>query len=127
MSYQNVFLSSFEEYMNLIVNCAVIFTQIGFWLHVEGENTPEFNGDGYVLSPDRDGSLFNELSSFLDYAAEKNVFVIIVLWNGALMRNDRYKNLVWDESKLNSYIGNVLRVCRKRFEIETLEESLKYN
>ncbi len=77
---------------------------------MEGESTPQFNGDGYVLSPDGQGTLIPDLSRFLDVAAENNVFVIPVLWNGALIRNDRYKNLIWDDNKLQSYIDNALNV-----------------
>jgi len=83
-----------------------------FWLHIEGENTPAFDSNGFVTGPDRDGTLIPELATFLDYAASKNVFVIIVLWNGALMRNLNYKNLVLDDSlfgKLDSYINLALR------------------
>jgi len=81
------------------------------WLHIEGDNTPQFDlfGNGFVIAPDRDGTLINELSNFLDYAASRNVFVIPVLWNGALMRNINYKNLVLDQAKTESYINNALR------------------
>jgi len=79
------------------------------WVHIEGENTPEFNADGFVIAPDRTGDLLNDLSRFLDVAAENDVFVIPVLWNGALMRNQRYVDLYYDDAKLNSYIQNVLQ------------------
>lgn len=50
------------------------------------------------------------MSRFLDVAAANNVFVVPVLWNGALMRNQRYRNLVLDDARLNSYINNALIV-----------------
>ena len=34
--------------------------------------------------------------------------MVIVLWNGATQLPDRYKNLYWDDSKLQSYIDNAL-------------------
>ncbi|CAL8118342.1 unnamed protein product [Orchesella dallaii] len=78
------------------------------WIHVEGESTPQFDNDGYVTAPDGQGTLISDLSRFLDVAQENDVFIIPVLWNGALIRNDRYKNLIWDDSKLQSYIDNAL-------------------
>lgn len=77
---------------------------------MEGDNTPEFNADGFVTAPDRDGTLINDLNRFLDVARDNNVFVIPVLWNGALMRNQRYVDLTWDDAKLDSYINNALIV-----------------
>lgn len=50
---------------------------LGIWIHVEGYHTPQYNSDGYVTAPDSTGTLITELSSFLDYAAEHNVFVRI--------------------------------------------------
>jgi len=61
-----------------------------------------------VTAPDRDGTLINDLNRFLDVARDNNVFVIPVLWNGALMRNQRYVDLTWDDAKLDSYINNAL-------------------
>jgi hypothetical protein len=52
----------------------------------------------------------SDLSKFLDVAAANNVFIIPVLFNGAVSIEGSYKNLMWDESKLNSYINNALVV-----------------
>lgn len=79
------------------------------WVHVEGESTPQFDNDGYTVNTDASGTMVSDLSRFLDYAAANNVFVIPVLWNGALMRQQNVVNLVWDESKLQAYINNALR------------------
>jgi hypothetical protein len=78
------------------------------WIHIEAEHTPEFDGNGFVIAPDRLGTIINDMSRFLDVAAANNVFVIPVLWNGALMRNQRYRNLVLDDARLQSYIDNSL-------------------
>ena len=45
----------------------------------------------------------------LDYAATKNVFVIISLWDGANgdMRQ-RVVDLMWEDAKLQSYFDNCL-------------------
>lgn len=78
------------------------------WVHIEAEHTPEFDGNGFIIAPDRVGTLINDLSRFLDVAADNNVFVALVLWNGALMRNQRYRNIVLNDAILDSYINNAL-------------------
>ena len=89
----------------------------GIWVHVEGESTPQFDNDGYTVNTDASGTMVSDLSRFLDYAAANNVFVIPVLWNGALMRQQNVVNLVWDESKLQAYINNALRVCNRSWKL----------
>lgn len=48
---------------------------LGIWIHVEGASTPQFDSNGYVVAPDNTGDFINDLSRFLDVAAEYNVFV----------------------------------------------------
>lgn len=81
---------------------------IRVWVHAEGANTPHFDGNGYVTGTDRQGTLISDLKHFLDICKRNNILVNLVLWNGALMRNNNYKNLYWDQSKLQSYIDNAL-------------------
>ena len=54
--------------------------------------------------------MIDDMRSFLDFAQTKNVLVIFVLWNGAVLRNQNTINLFWDESKLQSYLDNALKV-----------------
>jgi len=89
-------------------SCLCVCT--GIWIHCEGESTPEYDANGFVTAPDREGSLILDLAAFLDVAAANNVFVVPVLWNGALMRTDRYKQMIMDEAKTKSYLDNVLVV-----------------
>jgi mannan endo-1,4-beta-mannosidase len=83
---------------------------IGVWLHVEGDNTPNYDANGYVLGPDKTGTLFSDMKLFLDSAKAKNILVIFVLWNGALLRNQNSINLYWDNSKLQTYLDKALTV-----------------
>ena len=80
------------------------------WLHVEGDNTPAFDGQGFVTGPDSTGTMINDMKSFLDYAQSKNILVIFCLWNGAYLRNQKTIDLFWDEGKLQSYIDKALKV-----------------
>ena len=52
--------------------------------------------------------MVNDLSRFLDKARSRNIAVVIVLWNGAQAPEQNLKNLIWDTSKLESYIDNAL-------------------
>ncbi len=61
------------------------------WIHVEGDNTPEFDSSGYVVSTDAADTLVSDLRAFLDICQENGVFLNLVLWNGALMRNENVK------------------------------------
>nr|CAG4647256.1 EOG090X0A8N [Megafenestra aurita]SVE92541.1 EOG090X0A8N [Megafenestra aurita] len=83
-------------------------TPTGIWVHVEGDNTPNYNADGYVQSPDVTGSLLGDLKAFLDAAKANNILVTYVLWNGALLRKQQTVNLFWDNAKLQAYIDNAL-------------------
>jgi mannan endo-1,4-beta-mannosidase len=57
------------------------------WLFVEGQNIPSFDQSGNVVKSDSTGTLLEDLKTYLQFAASKNVFVNLALWNGALMRN----------------------------------------
>lgn len=81
------------------------------WLHVEGANTPAFDANGFVTGPDRTGSMINDMRSFLDFAQSKDILVIFVLWNGAVLKQQNTINLLYDDSKLQSYIDKALTVC----------------
>ena len=88
-------------------------------MHIEGNNTPNFGTNGYIIAPDNTGTLVSDMLSFLNAAKAKNIVVIFVLWNGALLRNQNAVNLFWDTGKLQSYITNALTVflfCLKLFE-----------
>ena len=69
-----------------------------------------WNSDGFVLAPDSSGTLLSDLKSYLDAAKARNILVIFVLWNGAVLNNQKAVNLVWDDSKLQTYIDKALKV-----------------
>jgi len=89
---------------------------------VEGDNTPKWDADGYVTGLDNTGTMVADMKRFLDAAGARDIVVIPVLWNAALMRNQNLVNLHWDDAKLQSYIDNALIVryictffdCRKK-------------
>lgn len=78
------------------------------WLHIEGDNTPQWSDDGFVVGTDAASSLIPEMQAYLREAAEVNVLVFFVLWNGAVLRNEKTKGLFSSASKLQSYINKVL-------------------
>lgn len=71
--------------------------------------TPIFDGSGYVVGTDYANTFISDLSKFLDAAYSNNILVTLVLWNGAVELGPLLRGLLEDESKLQSYIDNVLR------------------
>lgn len=107
----NSISKSFQKFIFLKNRCKQIWEIFpGIWIHVEGDNTPEFDNDGFVVGPDHDGTLISDMKQFLNVARSKNIVVIFVLWNGAVLRNPNAINLVWDDSKLESFIEKSLKV-----------------
>ena len=56
---------------------------IRIWVHVIGENTPEFNSNGFCIGTDRMGTLVSDLRQFLDECQKNGMFMILTLWNAA--------------------------------------------
>ena len=81
---------------------------IRMWLFTEGDCIPSFAPNGMVNGTDTKNSLTTQLRAYLQYAASKNVFVILCLWNGALMRNPLVRDLFSDHLKLQSFLDTVL-------------------
>ena len=61
-----------------------------------------------VIGTDAANTLIPEMKRYLQTAQDFDIFVFFVLWNGALMRNDKVKQLFYNETKLQSYIDKVL-------------------
>ena len=93
------------------------------WVHVEGDVSPLYNDDGsgtcfyfslshvfirFVLGTDNAGTLVSDLTAFLDECAKNNIFMGLVLFNGAVLRNQDTINLFWDDSKLETYLDKAL-------------------
>jgi mannan endo-1,4-beta-mannosidase len=56
-----------------------------------------------------------DLKAYLDAAKTRNILVILVLWNGASLNIQNATNLVWDDSKLQTYIDKALKVIEFTF------------
>lgn len=81
---------------------------VRIWVHVEGYSTPNFDADGYTISCDKTGEFESDVLRFLDSAQANNILVVLAMWNGAYLTNQPAVDLVWDDSKLDSYIENCL-------------------
>ncbi|XP_032778625.2 mannan endo-1,4-beta-mannosidase [Daphnia magna] len=97
--------STFERWLKEVASKGG--NSVRVWLHVEGDNTPRYDANGYVQSPD--GTLFPEMKTFLNTAKANNILVVFVLWNGAYLRNRKTLDLFRDNKKLQSYIDKVLK------------------
>jgi len=78
------------------------------WLHVEGDNNPLFDDNGFVVGTDAAGTLVEEMRAYLRAAAELDVLVFFCLWNGAVLRNQKTLGLFASAPKLQSYLDKVL-------------------
>nr|AYM45055.1 putative endo-beta-1,4-mannase [Gecarcoidea natalis] len=81
---------------------------VRIWVHVEGYSTPVFDSNGYVTACDNTGEFENDVLHFLDTGQANNILVTLAMWNGAYLTNQPAIDLVWDDSKLDSYIENCL-------------------
>ncbi|XP_064617065.1 mannan endo-1,4-beta-mannosidase-like [Liolophura sinensis] len=81
---------------------------VRIWLHIEGENTPQFDSHGFVTAPDRDGTLISDMKQYLQAAYRYNILVFFCLWNGATHQTDKLEGLIKTEAKLDTYINKAL-------------------
>lgn len=83
---------------------------VRFWLFVEGDVIPAWSSDGTVVGTDAAGSLIEDVRKYVRSAASQNIFVFFTLWNGAVLKNQKVKNMINEESgaKLQSFIDNAL-------------------
>jgi len=65
------------------------------------------------VASDSSNTLLADLKTYLRFAASKNVFVNLTLWNGALMRNKKYEDLIHDTGKLQTFVDTVLTPLAK--------------
>ncbi|KAH3776390.1 mannan endo-1,4-beta-mannosidase-like [Dreissena polymorpha] len=81
---------------------------IRIWLHIEGDTSPEFTGDGHVSGID--STLVSDLRTFIHSAQRLNILVFIVLWNGAKKQTNhpRLQGLITDTGKLQTYLDKCL-------------------
>ncbi|XP_069947143.1 mannan endo-1,4-beta-mannosidase-like [Cherax quadricarinatus] len=86
--------------------CSVHFA--GIWVHVEGDSTPSYDENGYVTACDNTGDFENDVLSLLNAAEASGVLVDLCMWNGAVLRNQKTIDLIYDDDKLDSYIQNCL-------------------
>jgi mannan endo-1,4-beta-mannosidase len=96
----------FDFYLNQLSEAGG--NSIRIWLFTEGKSIPMFNESGYVVGTDSTNTLIRDLRRYLRLAAEKNVFVTLTLWNGALMTNENEIGLLKDSCKLQSFFDHAL-------------------
>ena len=64
---------------------------VRIWLHVEGDKTPQFDADGFGHYTDASNTLISDMCRYLRAAADLDVLVFFVLWNGAVLKNEQTK------------------------------------
>nr|XP_053639726.1 mannan endo-1,4-beta-mannosidase-like [Cherax quadricarinatus] len=81
---------------------------IRVWVHVEGQNTPSFDENGFVTACDRTGDFESDVLSLLDAGEQSGVLVNLCLWNGAALSYQKTIDMLQDDTKIESYIQNCL-------------------
>lgn len=100
--------SKFQSVVNDVKNNGG--NSIRVWVHVEGQTSPHFDNHGHVTGTDSSNSLIHELTEYLQYARNHQVFIFLCLWNGAERgsTNWRLEGLIKDTGKLHTYINHAL-------------------
>ncbi|XP_012938873.1 mannan endo-1,4-beta-mannosidase [Aplysia californica] len=82
-----------------------------FWIHMQGETTPAFNDQGFVIGPDKQGTMLDDMKDMLDTAKKYNILVFPCLWNAAVNQDshNRLNGLIKDPHKLQSYLDKALK------------------
>ena len=60
------------------------------------------------MGTDSAGTLVSDLTAFLDECSKNNIFMGLVLFNEAVLRNQDTIKLFWDDSKLETYHSKAL-------------------
>ncbi|KAL3874774.1 hypothetical protein ACJMK2_037744 [Sinanodonta woodiana] len=83
---------------------------IRVWIHIEGETSPQFDGNGFVTGLDRDGTFISDMRQYIRFAGQHGILVFPTLWNAAVKQNYHHHldGLVKSTAKLQSYIDNAL-------------------
>ena len=86
------------------------------WVHCGAEYTPEFGSKGQVVATDAAGTFLDDVGALLDLARQNGVArVWLCLWNLAVPPTNELLGLVWDSSKLQSYLQVVLVPLLQRY------------
>lgn len=86
---------------------------VRWWLHTNGTTSPEFDSQGYVISPGK--TSIADLKKVLDLAWEREIGLKLCLWSFDMMRLNlnstalnRNTKMLTDTSYTNAYIRNAL-------------------
>ncbi len=76
--------------------------------NIDGSNIPQFDANGNVISTDAANTLIKDLKLYLQAAAAQNIFVFLVLWNGAQPIQQNELGSIMNVTKLQTFIDNAL-------------------
>ncbi|XP_050396881.1 mannan endo-1,4-beta-mannosidase [Patella vulgata] len=99
--------SKFENYLKMVHDNGGNSMRV--WVHIEGQTTPVFDHQGYVVGLDKTGTFISEFKEYLKAAHKFNILIFACLWNGALFEHgEALGGLIRDTRKLHSYIDKAL-------------------
>ncbi|MBX9853066.1 MAG: glycoside hydrolase family 5 protein, partial [Cytophagaceae bacterium] len=82
-------------------------------IHADGRADPEYSGSN-ISGPDP--ILFSSLDDMLNKARNRNIMVILCLWDGVTLNGTTKRDVVFNVAQTNNYINNVLTPMANRYK-----------
>ncbi|MES2278121.1 MAG: hypothetical protein V4592_18975 [Bacteroidota bacterium] len=109
--------TEFQKYVDNHINLARI------WIHGRGNSSPSLNADG--ITTGASDQFWADMDNLVKIATAKKVYIIPTFWSFGMVINDatvtnytKYRDMINDVTKLQSYINNFLVPFVKRYANE---------
>ncbi len=91
---------------------------VRIWVHGRGNNTPQYDGNGFALAPSQE--FYDDLDFVLNLAVQHKIYVILNLWSFDMVLKSgfgqpgstqfiQHRNTILDNNKTVSYLNNFLQ------------------
>jgi hypothetical protein len=90
------------------------------WIHGTGYYTPSINADGTVNAYASNDAFWLQMDALVNAAAQKKIYLLLTFWSFDMVKNNtayyqRYRNLIIDDTKIDTYINNFLIPFAQRY------------
>ncbi len=114
----NYWITQFQNMKNNKVN------SVRIWVHGRGNNTPEYDNNGFTLSPSQE--FYDDLDFVLNLATQHKIYVILNMWSFDMVLKSgsgqpgssqfiQHRNTILDNNKTESYLNNFLKPVVERY------------
>ena len=100
------------------------FNTVRIWVYADGRTSPEWSAPTPAGSPTgHDSQFFANMDDFLQRCSNKNLFVILSLWDHAMLRSNpsagqyaaHHESVITDSAKRAAWMNNVLGPLISRY------------